>query len=162
MSMVPVEKNEELELTVGSVTLEGTGVGRVDGFAVFVPGALPGERVRIHIIKVTSSYAVGKLLSVVEPSPHRIEPLCPVYARCGGCAFGHVTYEEELRIKEGQVAEALTRLGGLIEVPLRPILGMDRPERYRNKGAFPYGMTEQGRWRIAASKRDRSVEPCRR
>ncbi|MBQ6891497.1 MAG: TRAM domain-containing protein, partial [Clostridia bacterium] len=62
MSMVPVEKNEDLELTVGSVTLEGTGVGRVDGFAVFVPGALPGERVRIHIIKVTSSYAVGKLL----------------------------------------------------------------------------------------------------
>ncbi|MBR3136005.1 MAG: 23S rRNA (uracil(1939)-C(5))-methyltransferase RlmD [Clostridia bacterium] len=144
MSMVPVEKNEELELTVGSVTLEGTGVGRVDGFAVFVPGALPGERVRIHIIKVTTSYAVGKLLEIVEPSPHRMEPLCPVYARCGGCVFGHVTYEEELRIKEGQVAEALTRLGGLQDIPLRPIIGMNEPERYRNKGAFPYGMTEHG------------------
>ena len=144
MSSLPVQKNEELELTVDSVTLEGAGVGRVDGFALFVPGTLTGERVRVHVIKVTSSYAVGKLLEVVEPSPHRIEPQCPVYARCGGCAFGHVTYAEELHIKEQQVANALTRLGGLKEVPLRPILGMDLPERYRNKGAFPYGMTEHG------------------
>ena len=144
MNKLPVEKNEELELTVDSVTLEGAGVGRVNGFTLFVSGALTGERVRVHIIKVTASYAVGKLLEVVEPSPHRVEPLCPVYAKCGGCAFGHVTYEEELRIKERQVADALTRLGGLKDVPLRPILGMDLPERYRNKGAFPYGMTEKG------------------
>ena len=144
MNRSPIEKNEELELAIDSVTLEGAGVGRVDGFAVFVPGALAGERVRTHIIKTTASYAVGKLLEVAEPSPHRMEPLCPVYARCGGCAFGHVTYEEELRIKERQVADALTRLGGLKEVPMRPILGMDLPQRYRNKGAFPYGMTEAG------------------
>lgn len=144
MKDLPVEKNEELELTIGSVTLEGAGVGRVDGFAVFVPGALPGERVRVHIIKVTASYAVGKLLEAAEPSPHRIESNCPVYARCGGCAFGHVSYEEELRIKERQVADALIRLGGLKDVPLRPILGMDAPERYRNKGAFPYGMSDGG------------------
>ena len=144
MNRPPVEKNEELELTIDSVTLEGAGVGRVDGFAVFVPGALAGERVRFHVIKTTSSYAVGKLLEVMEPSLHRQEPLCPVYARCGGCAFGHVSYTEELRIKEQQVRDALTRLGGLQNVPLRPIIGMDRPERYRNKGAFPYGMTAQG------------------
>ena len=144
MNRPPIEKNEELELTIHSVTLEGAGVGRVDGFAAFVPGALVGERVRVHIIKVTASYAIGKLLEVVEPSLHRKEPACPVYARCGGCAFGHVSYEEELRIKERQVADALTRLGGLQNVPLRPILGMDRPERYRNKGAFPYGMSDKG------------------
>ena len=144
MNRLPIEKNEELELTIHSVTLEGAGVGRVDGFAVFVPGTLVGERVRVHIIKVTASYAVGKLLDVMAPSPHRVEPSCLVYARCGGCAFGHVSYEEELRIKEQQVAEAMTRLGGLQNVPLRPILGMDAPERYRNKGAFPYGMTDKG------------------
>ena len=113
MNDLPVEKNEELELTIDSVTLEGAGVGRVDGFALFVPGALAGERVRIHVIKVTASYAVGKLLQVVGPSSCRMDPLCPVYDRCGGCVFGHVTYEEELRIKERQVADALTRLGGL-------------------------------------------------
>ena len=144
MNRLPVEKNEEWELTIDSVTLEGAGVGRVDGFALFVPGALVGERVRVHVIKATASYAVGKLLEVAEPSPHRMEPACPAYARCGGCAFGHVSYEEELRIKERQVKEALTRLGGLSEVPLRPILGMDVPERYRNKGAFPYGRTDRG------------------
>ena len=144
MNKPPIEKNEELELTIDSVTLEGAGVGRVDGFAVFVPGALTGERVRMHCIKVTSSYAIGKLMKVVEPSPHRIEPACPVYAKCGGCVFGHVTYAEELRIKERQVVDALTRLGGLQSVPIRPIIGMEEPERYRNKGAFPYGMTERG------------------
>jgi len=144
MKDLPIEKNEELELTIDSVTLEGTGVGRVDGFAVFVPGTLAGERVRILIIKVTSAYAVGKLLEIVAPSPHRVAPECPVYDRCGGCAFGHVAYGEELRIKERQVADALRRLGGLQEVPLQPILGMDEPERYRNKGAFPFGETEQG------------------
>ena len=144
MSDLPVEKNEELQLIIDGVTLEGAGVGRVDGFALFVPGALARERVRVHVIKVTPSYAVGKLLEVVEPSPHRVMPCCPVYARCGGCTLGHITYGEELHIKERQVAEALTRLGGLSEVPLRPILGMDAPERYRNKGAFPYGMTDQG------------------
>ena len=141
---LPVEKNEELELIIDSVTLEGAGVGRVGGFAIFVPGALMGERVRIHIIKAASSYAVGKLLEVVEPSPQRIQPLCPVYERCGGCAFGHVSYAEELRIKERQVEEALTRLGGLETVPLLPIIGMEAPERYRNKGAFPFGMTDRG------------------
>ena len=144
MNGTPVKKNEELELTIDSVTLEGAGVGRVDGFALFVPGALAGERVRMHVIKVTASYAVGKLMEVVEPSPHRMEPRCPVYAKCGGCAFDHVTYEEELRIKERHVADALTRLGGLTDVHIRPIIGMDRPERYRNKGAFPYGLTDKG------------------
>ena len=144
MNDLPIQKNEELELTIDTVTLEGAGVGRVDGFAIFVPGALTGERVRVHIIKVAASYAVGKLLDIVEPSPYRMEPLCPVYARCGGCTFGHVSYEEELRIKERQVVDSLTRLGGLKDVPLRPIIGMNSPERYRNKGAFPYGMTENG------------------
>ena len=144
MSSLPVQKNEELELTIDSVTLEGAGVGRVGGFAIFVPGALAGERVQVHLIKVTASYAVGKLLEVLESSIHRIEPLCAVYAKCGGCAFGHVTYEEELRIKERQVVDALTRLGGLKKVPLRTIIGMEQPERYRNKGAFPFGMTDKG------------------
>ena len=92
MSDLPVEKNEELEIVIDGVTLEGAGVGRVDGFALFVPGALARERVRVHVIKVTPSYAVGKLLEVVEPSPHRVTPCCPVYARCGGCALGHITY----------------------------------------------------------------------
>ena len=144
MRKLPVQKNEELELIICSVTLEGAGVGRVDGFTVFVQGALEGERVRVHIVKVTSSYAVGKLMAVLYPSPCRTEPQCPVYTRCGGCVFSHVTYEEELKIKEKQVSDALARLGGLKEMPICSIIGMDRPERYRNKGAFPYGTAENG------------------
>ena len=140
----PVQKNQELEMVADGVTMEGVGIGRVDGFAVFVPGALARERVRLHIIKVTPSYAVGKLLEVLAPSHHREVPLCPVYEKCGGCVLGHMSYARELRIKEEQVRNALTRLGGLAEVSMQPIIGMDTPERYRNKGAFPFGMTEQG------------------
>ncbi|MBQ7278912.1 MAG: 23S rRNA (uracil(1939)-C(5))-methyltransferase RlmD [Clostridia bacterium] len=144
MKDLPIEKNEEFELTIDGITLEGSGVGRVDGFALFVPGALPGETVRVRVIKVTPSYGVGKLLEVTVPSAYRMDPDCPYYARCGGCAFGHVSYEQELKIKEQQVADAITRLGGVQQVPLRPILGMEEPRAYRNKGAFPYGQGEQG------------------
>ena len=144
MRKLPVQKNEDLELNICGTTLEGMGVGRAEGFTVFVQGALEGERVRTHIMKVTSSYAVGKLMTVLHPSPFRTEPECPVYVHCGGCVFSHVIYEEELRIKERQVVDALAHLGGLKDILVCPIIGMDKPERYRNKGAFPYGITEKG------------------
>ena len=135
----PLQKNDDIELTIDTLTLEGQGVGRKDGFAVFVPGALPGEEVSAHVIKVSPAYAVAKLMNVITPSPDRVEPRCPVYALCGGCAFQHMDYAAELRFKEQAVADALMRLGGFSSVPLRPIIGMEHPWRYRNKGSFPIG-----------------------
>lgn len=135
---LPVKKNDGLTLFVDSLSLEGQGVAKKDGFVVFVPGALPGETVNAHVIKVASGYAVAKLLSVETPSPARVEPACPALPACGGCALQHLDYQEQLSVKQRAVADALTRLGGFDRVPMRPIIGMRHPYRYRNKGSFPF------------------------
>ena len=138
-STVPVHKNDELTVPVDSLSLEGHGIARKDGFILFIPGALPGETCRIHVIKVTKSYAVAKLLAVDSPSPERVEPRCPVASRCGGCVLQHLAYPAQLRMKQQAVEDALTRIGGFESVPIRPILGMEDPFRYRNKASFPFG-----------------------
>lgn len=134
----PVKKNDDISLEINGMTSEGSGVGRVDGFAVFVPFALPGERVSAHIIKASGSYAVGKLIRVETPSPERREPLCPVFSKCGGCSLQHMSYEAQLEFKRGVVHDALERLGGFEGVDVLPTIGMDEPLRYRNKGSFPF------------------------
>lgn len=141
---IPVKKNDELSITIDAVGSEGQGVGRVNGYAIFVPGALAGETVRMHIIKVTASYAVGKLLEVSVPSPDRVQPSCPAYPACGGCSLQHLDYAAQLRLKQRFVSDALTRLGGFREIAVQPTLGMDTPWRYRNKGSFPLATAEHG------------------
>ena len=141
---IPVKKNDELSITIDAVGSEGQGVGRVNGYAIFVPGALAGETVRTHIIKVTASYAVGKLLEVSVPSPDRVQPACPAYPACGGCSLQHLDYAAQLRLKQRFVSDALTRLGGFREIAVQPTLGMDTPWRYRNKGSFPLATAEHG------------------
>ncbi len=141
---IPVKKNDELSITIDAVGSEGQGVGRVNGYAIFVPGALAGETVRTHIIKVTASYAVGKLLEVSVPSPDRVQPSCPAYPACGGCSLQHLDYAAQLRLKQRFVSDALTRLGGFREIAVQPTLGMDTPWRYRNKGSFPLAAAEHG------------------
>ena len=138
----PVKKNDDISPEITGMTSEGHGVGRVDGFAVFVPFALPHERVTAHIIKVAGSYAVGKLVSVEEASPERAEPLCPVFLKCGGCALRHMRYEAQLEFKRGVVRDALERIGGFKGIEVKPTIGMDEPRRYRNKGSFPFGTVE--------------------
>lgn len=139
-----MQKNDQLELNIQSLGSEGQGIGRCDtGMAVFVEGALPGERVRAQIIKVTQRYAVGKLLAVLEPSARRVTPACAAYPACGGCQLMHLDYPAQLEAKRQQVADALARIGG-VDAPVRPCLGMDEPWRFRNKGQFPVGMLPQG------------------
>lgn len=135
----PLRKNDEITLEIDALNSEGSGVGRVDGFAVFVPGALSGERLRAHVIKVTSSYAVAKALEILSPAPERVKPRCAAYAACGGCTLQHLSYPAQLLEKQRLVRDALTRLGGFVEPPLGPTHGMEEPWRYRNKGSFPFG-----------------------
>ena len=136
----PVEKNDDLVVTIESLTNEGQGVARVEGFAVFVVGALAGEEVKAHVIKVQPTYAIAKAIDILKPSPDRVRPACPVFSQCGGCTLWHLSYPAQLRQKQQFVLDALTRLGGFTSVPMQPIISMEEPTRYRNKGSFPFGM----------------------
>ena len=129
-------KNQCYEMTCESFGQDAQGVCRQDGIAVFVPGLLPGERAWVRIVKPEKRYAFGRIEELLEKSPNRAEPFCPIYKRCGGCVCQHMTYETSLAFKRRQVQDLLERVGGLsIEVP--PVLGMAHPFGYRNKGAYP-------------------------
>ena len=140
----PVQKNDELVVTIESLTNEGQGVARVDGYAIFIVGALVGEEVKAHIIKVMPTYAIAKAITILKSSPDRVRPACPVFAQCGGCSLWHLSYPAQLRQKQQWVEDALTRLGGFSNVPVQSIVGMDDPTRYRNKGSFPFGVVGNG------------------
>ncbi len=119
------------------MTSEGQGLGRSDGLAVFVKDAVVGDVVEAELTKVKKNYAFGKMTELVEPSPDRIEPVCQYSSLCGGCPYSEISYERQLALKEKQVGDKLTRLGGLNEPVLRPIIGMEYPFRYRNKASMP-------------------------
>ena len=138
----PFRKNQEVTLLIDGMTNEGQGVGHLNGVAFFVPETVVGETVTAHIIKVEKRYCVAKRMGVVTPAACRIEPCCEAFSVCGGCTLQHMTYEEQLNQKRAFAVDALERLGGFRGVSVNPVLGMDDPWRYRNKGSFPFGEVE--------------------
>lgn len=118
------------------MTAEGSGVGKYDGMAIFVPLTAVGDTARVKILKVKKSYAFGKLTEITEPSPDRTENDCPSFSQCGGCVYRHISYEAECRIKSDKVYEAIKRIGG-VDMPPREIIKSDRTEHYRNKAQYP-------------------------
>ncbi len=139
--MIELAKNQTYEVIIEGCTAEGQGVARIDGRAVFVAGALPGERCMIKLLKVSKTAVWAKLEELLKPSHHRIEPDCAVCAKCGGCDFRHVTYEEELRIKKQRVDDAMRRIGGLALTACE-ILPSPEVERYRNKAILNVGQRD--------------------
>ena len=139
-----MKKNQEIPLTVTGMTAEGSGVGRKDGMVVFVPNSAVGDELTVRIIKTSKSYCVGKIVSVDAPSPDRIEPDCPVFSQCGGCVYRHLTYESECRIKQQRVTDAVRKIGGFDDLPVLPILGAEKTDRYRNKAQYPVGRSKDG------------------
>ncbi|HZG56680.1 23S rRNA (uracil(1939)-C(5))-methyltransferase RlmD [Paenibacillus sp.] len=170
---LPVALHDCLELDVVGLAHEGEGVGRHEGFTLFVPGALPGERVRVRVVETKKQYGRADLLEVLVPSPSRVAPPCPVYARCGGCQLQHFAYDAQLAWKRQLVVDALERIGklqvkegevggprasfqpdslssdgasaGTSGIVVHPTIGMDEPWRYRNKAQVPIGFSiEEG------------------
>lgn len=131
-----LKKNDEIKLNIESVTSEGSALGRYNGLAVFVFGAVPGDVVEAHIIKVSKNYAVGIIKEIIEKSPFRIESDCPVSDKCGGCTFRSMTYEKELQSKLDFVNGNMERIAKL---PIRceEIIGASDILRYRNKAQYP-------------------------
>ena len=130
-----LEKNKIYRARIEGYTSEGLGVARIDGQAVFVHRALRGEDCDVLLLKVLKNAAFGKVVKVHEPSPHRVEPDCPYYGKCGGCDFRHMDREEELYAKKARVQDALRRIGGS-DVQVEEILAGERLH-YRNKSQFP-------------------------
>ena len=143
---MPIEKNNQIELDIESLSSEGSGVGHYGGLAVFVAGGVPGDRLLVHIIKVKKNYAVGKIVRCVRPSVSRIPSDCPVFPRCGGCAFRAMTYETETAEKKQRVEDAFHRLSHM-DIACEEIL-TGAPDRYRNKAQYPVSVSEQGEIQI--------------
>jgi len=131
------EKNSQQIIEVESVTAKGFGVGYIDGFTMFVDGALPGDKLKIHVLKAKSRYGYGKIIEIISPSPHRIESPCPVFDRCGGCQWQHCDYKAQLGFKKQIVIDALERIGNVKNPPVEDVIGMLKPTNYRNKAVFP-------------------------
>ncbi|MBR1866937.1 MAG: 23S rRNA (uracil(1939)-C(5))-methyltransferase RlmD [Lachnospiraceae bacterium] len=141
-----LEKNQQYELMMEDMGNDGEGIGHLDGMAVFVKDAVVGDVARIQIIKVKKQYAYGRLVEVITPSEYRVEPVCPLARRCGGCSIMQVEYARQLQWKQDKVMNCLKRIGGIanVEQKMEPILGMELTGseefpaiRYRNKAQFP-------------------------
>ena len=142
--ILPVQKNEYIEVIFEDLTHDGAGVAKVEGYPLFVPNGLPGEKAKIKVIKVNKGYGFGRLMEITEASPYRVEPECPIYKECGGCQLQHMSYEGQLKAKEKQVSDVLQRIGKLENVKVHPVIGMENPWRYRNKAQVPIGENEGG------------------
>ena len=158
---MPLQKNQTLILQVERLSSDGSGVAHSpEGEAVFIPGAAPGDKARVRIVKDCKRYAFGILDEVLVPSPDRIQVDCPVAAPCGGCSLRHLDYAAELRAKRDSVADAFARIGGL-DVPVLPIVGSPQVDRYRNKVQFPVGIDKTGRPCIGFyAGRTHRIVPC--
>ena len=139
----PVKQGDNITMQITGLGSSGEGVGKYEGFTVFVKGALPEEEVSVKIALVKKSYAVGTLVEVVRSSAERVEPVCHVYKECGGCQLQHLSYKGQLACKRQQVQDALGRIGHL-EVEVLPVLGAGDPWNYRNKMQFPAAMNAEG------------------
>ena len=145
--MVNARKNQRLPLAIEGYSSDGDGVAHLEGMAVFVKGAIRGETCLVHLLKVGKSAAWGRVAEVLAPSPARVQPDCPHFPQCGGCALRHMEYAEELAFKRQKVEDALRRIGGL-DLPVEAIHGAAHPDRYRNKAQFPVAESEEGGVRI--------------
>lgn len=153
-----IKKNDTVIIKIDDVTLEGSGVGRYDGLAVFVPAAAIGDTVEVKILKVRSNCAFAKIQRILEPSECRTENDCPVFGRCGGCVFRHISYESELQIKKNTVLNNFSRIAGT--VPEFEGIFHGEAKRYRNKAQYPVTQGENGAAVGFYSPRSHRVAEC--
>jgi 23S rRNA (uracil1939-C5)-methyltransferase len=143
MKDIPVEKNKEYIVEIIDNGCEGEGIAKIEGFTIFINGAIKGEKCRILIVKVTKSHAYGKLIEIIEKSEYRVNSDCTKYKRCGGCNLRHIEYNKTLEMKREVVQNLVNKtLKNKIEV--RKTLGMDKPYYYRNKAQYPFGQNKNG------------------
>ncbi len=158
-------KNQILTVTIEDMGNNGEGIGRFDGYTLFVKDAVCGDTVRAKLTKVKKNYAFARCEEIIKPSADRTEPFCSEHRRCGGCQIQAMSYDAQLRFKENKVKNNLQRIGGIpaeeLDRVFEPIIGMDEPVRYRNKAQYPVG-TDAGGNIVAGfyAGRTHSIIPC--
>lgn len=140
-----IRKNDKFELIIEDMSEDGAGIGRLNGYIWFVKDAVIGDHIQASAMKMKKNYGFARLLQIIEPSKSRVAERCPSARRCGGCQLQMLSYEEQLKFKVRKVQNHLIRIGGLNEVPMEPIIGMEHPWRYRNKAQFPFGRNKDGK-----------------
>src|SRR5438270_950751 len=136
LSMAKPRRGDTLELAIEDLAFGGEGVGRADGYVIFVRGGLPGDRLRVRLVEARGRFGRATIDEVLVASPDRVQAPCPYFGQCGGCRLQHLAYPAQLAFKEKQVRDCLQRLGGLGAFELRPILPAPEPYGYRNKMEF--------------------------
>ncbi|MDF2656528.1 MAG: rlmD, partial [Bacillota bacterium] len=140
-----IEQGKEYEITIEDMSHEGQGIGRIEGLAVFVDGAVVGDVVKAELTKLKKSYAFGRLTEILTPSEYRVSAACEYFGSCGGCSLQSMNYEGQLKLKQKLVKDKLTRIGGIENPLVHDTIGMDTPQNYRNKAQFPVGMKQRGK-----------------
>ncbi len=131
------QKNEIIEIEVKDIGENGEGIGKVDGYTVFIHGGIPGDKVYAKILKVKKQYAVAKVNEIISESPFRTKAECDIAEQCGGCQIQEIKYNEQLNIKRNIVQSAIERIGGFTDIKVNDVIGMDKPKAYRNKSQYP-------------------------
>ena len=140
-------KNDCVELTIEDIGVSGEGIGKVDGYTLFVKDTVIGDVVRVKIMKAKKNYGYARLMDIIKPSEDRVEPACPIARQCGGCQIQAMNYNAQLKYKQKLVKDNLLRISGLtegVDYEMCEILGMDTPFRYRNKAQYPVGEDKDG------------------
>ena len=144
-----MQKNDIATVTIEDIGVNGEGIGKVDGYTLFIKDAVIGDRVEVKVMKAKKNYGYARLMKILEPSAARVEPRCAFARKCGGCQIQEMSYEQQLAFKEKKVRGNLERIGGfapeLLDRVMEPVLGMEEPFGYRNKAQFPFGTDREGR-----------------
>lgn len=144
MDNIPLKKNEEYIVDIIDNGYEGEGIAKINNFTIFIPGTIKGEKIKILIVKVNSSYAFGKILEILEKSNTRTESDCSTYKRCGGCNLRHIRYEDTLILKKDIVQNLVDKTLNT-QIKVKETIGMDNPYYYRNKAQYPIGYDKDGK-----------------
>ena len=143
-----MRKNETAVVKIEDIGVNGEGIGKVDGYTLFVKDAVIGDVVEVKVMKAKKNYGYAKLINVLEPSKDRVQAKCSVARQCGGCQIQELSYEKQLKFKEKKVRGNLERIGGFssefLDSVMEEICGMDNPFHYRNKAQFPFGTDKNG------------------
>ena len=139
----PIKKNDRTTVYIEDLTHDGNGVAKINGYPLFIQGALPGETAEIHVMKTLKNYGFAKVVNILEKSSDRVEAPCVYFSQCGGCQLQHLSYEGQLKWKQNMVANVMKRLGK-IDAPVLPVKGMEEPWHYRNKSQIPFAQDEAG------------------